>query len=351
VVTLQSGSGANNNQVTVLPVRLFIDQDALDFITRFFEFKDEDADNEPKPGNGPFIQRLEVTMVPVKMDYKPKKVDYAGLRSGHTSEFMNFFVLDGAGFCLKKVICYGIVAPDRVQKMLKDLWTEDITTNQLPTVLAGLASVRPLVDVTSGLQNLVLVPMREYKKDGRILRSAQKGFVSFAKQTSIGLTRLGAGLAIGTQNIAEGLETQFTGSSSQRRRSGADWDDDEVSSSSPSGRDEAKAVSNYANQPLNVVTGVKTAFTGLERDIATAKNAIIAMGAEIRESDSATGAAGAILRRAPPIVLRPIIGTSKAIGTVLSGAHNQLDKDSQRRMKDVSGLHTPRSTRLVLIFF
>jgi autophagy-related protein 2 len=323
-------------QVTVLPVRLFIDQDALDFMTRFFEFKDEDAEKETKSGNGPFIQRLEVGTVPVMMDYKPKKVDYAGLRSGHTSEFMNFFVLDRARFSLKKIICYGIVAPDRVQKMLKDLWTEDITTNQLPTVLAGLASVRPLVDVTSGLQNLILVPMREYKKDGRILRSAQKGFVSFAKQTSIGLARLGAGLAIGTQTHLESLEAFAASSSPSRRRSGMDWDEDEISSSSPSTREEIRAVSNYANQPLNVVTGVKTAFTGLERDIATAKHAIIAMGAEIRESDSATGAAGAILRRAPPIVLRPIIGTSKAIGTVLSGAHNQLDKDSQRRRKDVS---------------
>jgi autophagy-related protein 2 len=306
----------------------------LDFITRFFEFKDEDADKESKPAEGPFIQRLEITKVPVKMDYKPKKVDYAGLRSGHTSEFMNFFTLDGAGFSLKQVICYGIVAPDRVQKILKDLWTDDITTKQLPTVLAGLSYVRPLVDVSSGLQNLVLVPMREYKKDGRIFRSAQKGFVSFAKTTTLGLARLGAGIAIGTQNAAEGLEA-LTTPSSTHRRSGGDWDEDEFSSS-PSGREEPRAISNYANQPLNVVTGVKTAFSGLERDLNTAKNAIIAMGAEVRESESATGAAGAILRRAPPIVLRPIIGTTKAIGSVLSGAHNQLDKESQRRRNDVS---------------
>jgi len=34
--------------------------------------------------------------------------------------------------------------------------------------------------------------------------------------------------------------------------------------------------------------------------------------------------------------LTPVIGASKAIGTVLSGAHNQLDKDSQRRRDDVS---------------
>ena len=31
------------DRVSVLPLRLHVDQDALDFITRFFEFKDETA--------------------------------------------------------------------------------------------------------------------------------------------------------------------------------------------------------------------------------------------------------------------------------------------------------------------
>lgn len=68
-------------KVTVLPLRLHVDQDALDFVTRFFEFKTGPAGPPP---DEPFLQRVEVNSVRLKLDYKPKKVDYAGLRSGST---------------------------------------------------------------------------------------------------------------------------------------------------------------------------------------------------------------------------------------------------------------------------
>ena len=44
-------------RATVLPLRLHVDQDALDFITRFFEFKDEDVPVHSSPSDVPFLQR------------------------------------------------------------------------------------------------------------------------------------------------------------------------------------------------------------------------------------------------------------------------------------------------------
>ena len=66
---------------------MHVDQDALEFITRFFEFKDETAPASTPAGDQPFIQRLEVMAVHMKLDYKPKRVDYRSIRSGHTTEF------------------------------------------------------------------------------------------------------------------------------------------------------------------------------------------------------------------------------------------------------------------------
>ena len=59
-------------KATVLPLRLHVDQDALDFITRFFEFKDDSAPVHASPGDIPFLQRVEVNSVQVKLDFKPK---------------------------------------------------------------------------------------------------------------------------------------------------------------------------------------------------------------------------------------------------------------------------------------
>ncbi|CAG7990484.1 unnamed protein product [Penicillium salamii] len=305
-------------QATVLPIRLHVDQDALDFMSRFFEFRDESAEQSTTPGDIPFLQRVEINAIQVKLDFKPKRVDYAGLRSGRTTEFMNFFVLDGADMVLRHVIIYGVSGFDRMGQTLNDIWMPDVKNNQLPGVLAGLAPIRSLVNVGGGVRDLIVVPMREYQKDGRIVRSIQKGAVAFAKTTSNELVKLGAKLAIGTQTVLQGAEDLLT--------TPAQEEDEE----------EAKKISLYADQPVGVVQGLRGAYSGLERDLLLARDAIVAVPGEVVESGSAKAAAKAVWKRAPTVILRPAIGVSKAVGQTLLGAGNTLDPSNRRKMEDVS---------------
>ena len=317
-------------KLTLLPLRLHIDQDALDFLARFFEFKDDNISPAIAPSAPPFIQRAEVNPVRMRLDYKPKKVDYAGLRSGRTTEFMNFFVLDRADMVLRRVILYGVSGFDRLGLMLNDIWSPDVRRNQLATVLSGLAPVRPLVDVASGVLDLVAVPIREYKKDGRIVRSIQKGAIAFAKTTSTELVNLGAKLAIGTQGVLQTAEGMLVNSDEP------DAVDD----------DTTKQLSLYADQPLGIVQGLRGAYASLERDLLLARDAIVAVPGEVMASGSATEAAKAVLKQSPTIILRPAIGASKAVGQTLLGTGNTLDRRNLRRIEDVSTLHRFRSTML-----
>jgi len=325
--------------VSLLPLRLHVDQDALDFITRFFEFKDGSAAKPPGSlAEQAFIQRIEVNTIPVRLDYKPKKVDYAGLRSGHTSEFMNFFILDGADFSLKHVIVYGVAGFDKLHKTLNDVWTPDVTRNQLPGVLAGLAPVRSFVNVGNGMRDLVVIPMREYRKDGRVVRSIRKGAFAFAKTTTSELARLGAKIAIGTQNVLQGAEGFLAPSATSPEQADADWDDAGFPgrAASPAATEATRAVSHYADQPIGVLAGLRGAARSLERDLLTTRDVIVAIPGEIMDTSSAAGAAMAVARRAPTIVLRPAIGASRAIGMTLMGAGNALDRESRRRIEEVS---------------
>lgn len=305
-------------------------------MTRFFEFKDNTAPSADTASGSeqPFIQRLEVNAVKLKLDYKPKRVDYRGLRSGHTTEFMNFLILDGSDITLRHAIVYGITSFDKLHKTLNDVWAPDVTRNQLPGVIAGLAAVRPLVNVGSGMRDLVVVPMREYKKDGRIVRSLQKGVYAFAKNTTSEVARLGAKVAIGTQTLLEGAEAFLSPQtpSSPRPRQPVDWD----GSDPPSPVEEPRAVSHYANQPIGVRAGLRSAARHLERDLLTARDAVIAIPAEVMEEGSGVGMARALARHAPTVVLRPALGATKAVSNALLGVGNALDQGSRRKIEDVS---------------
>lgn len=323
-------------KVSVLPLRLHVDQDALDFLSRFFEFKDTSSSPTVNKLEPPFVQRTEVKAIRVRLDFKPKRVDYAGIRSGRTNEFMNFFVLDGANMVLRHVIIYGVSGFDRLGKTLSDIWMPDVKRNQLPGVLAGLAPVRSLVNVGGGVRDLVAVPIREYRKDGRIVRSFQKGAVAFAKTTTSELMRLGAKLAIGTQTVLQGAE-ELLGPQSPRVQPEhlTSWEDDDFD------EERNRRVSLYADQPVGVIQGLRGGYASLERDLLTAKDAIVAMPGEVLESGNAGEVARAVWKGAPTVILRPAMGVSKAIGQTLMGATNSLDPDNRRRIEEVSCCYMP----------
>ncbi|KAJ6016003.1 hypothetical protein N7540_010594 [Penicillium herquei] len=311
-------------KATILPLRLIVDQDALEFMSRFFEFRDESVEDVGTPGDVPFLQRVEVNSIKVKLDFKPKRVDYAGLRSGRTTEFMNFFILEESDMVLRHAIIYGVSGFDRLGVTLNDIWMPDVKRNQLPGVLAGVAPLRSLVNVGGGVRDLVVVPMREYRKDGRIVRSIQKGALAFAKTTSNELVKLGAKLAIGTQTVLQGAEDLLTSPNAPVSAADDERDDEE----------EVKKISLYADQPIGVVQGLRGAFRGLERDLLLARDAVVAVPGEVVESGSAKAAAKAVLKRAPTVILRPAIGISKAVGQTLLGAGNTLDPSNRRKMED-----------------
>ncbi|KAI4598027.1 autophagy- protein 2 [Pestalotiopsis sp. 9143b] len=311
-------------KVTLLPLRLHVDQDALDFITRFFEFKDTDSPAHASEADQPFVQRAEIMSIPVKLDFKPKRVDYAGLRSGHTTEFMNFLILDEARMTLRHTIIYGVSGFERLGKTLNDIWMPEVKRNQLPGILAGLAPVRSIVNVGSGFKDLIEIPIKEYKKDGKLVRSIGKGAAAFAKTTGTEIVKLGAKMAVGTQYVLQGAEGILVKPDQQE----IDREDEEVDN------ENTRQISLYADQPTGVVQGLRGAYSSLTRDLNVARDAIIAIPGAVQQSGSAQDAAKAVLRQAPTIIFRPLIGSSRAIGQTLMGATNSLDPHNRRRIDE-----------------
>lgn len=221
---------------------------------------------------------------------------------------------------LRHTIIYGVTGLEKLGQCLNDIWMPDVKRNQLPGILAGLAPVRQLVNVGGGIQKLVVVPMREYKKDGRIVRSISKGAAAFAKTTGTELVKLGAKVAIGVQTVLQGAEG-FLGPTTESSDLYGD-DDDEV---------EKYKISPYASQPVGVMQGLKGGYKGLQRDLVVARDAIIAVPGEVMSEGSAAGVLKAVRKHAPTVILRPAIGVAKAGGQIFLGATNSLDPTNLQR--------------------
>lgn len=314
----------------ILPLRLHVDQDALDFMKKFFSFKDPDSvpAQPTDPADDIFFQQVEVFPIDIKLDYKPRRVDYRALRDGRTIELMNFFHFDGAEMTLRHITLTGITGWAKVGDLLNDLWTPDVKATQLVDVISGVSPIRSVVNVGSGVADLVLLPISQYKKDGRVLRGLQKGSTAFVKSTAIEAIKLGARLATGTQVILEQAEHVM----------GGQFNDPVMAEavSFPSGYrgiseelDEAMAteepISRYADQPVNVKEGVVSAYHSLRRNLNSAAQTILAVPMEVYERSGNEGAVKAVVRAVPIAVLRPMIGASEAVSKTLLGLHNTLD--------------------------
>jgi autophagy-related protein 2 len=248
--------------------------------------------------------------------------------------------------------------------LLNDLWTPDVKANQLADIISSIGPIRSIVNVGSGVADLVLLPIAQYKKDKRLVRGVQKGTTSFLKTTAMEAIQIGARLATGTQVILEHAEHVLGGdfkdtmtlearsppspSYMASRGPGASDNHD-----SDEGSDSGDPISKYAEQPVNVMEGIHSASRSIRRNLNSAAQTILAVPMEVYENSGnevsrmykiskgladiricSQGAMRSVIRAVPIAVLRPMIGASEALSKTLFGLSNTLDPSIRRQNED-----------------
>lgn len=173
--------------------------------------------------------------------------------------------------------------------LLNDLWTPDVKATQLAEVISGVSPIRSVVNVGSGVADLVLLPIAQYRKDGRVVRGVQKGTNSFVKSTAIEAIKLGARLATGTQVILEQAENVIGSPFTETLTAEAaptfavDAEDNEHEDVWTGDREALEPISRYAEQPMDVKEGIQTAYKSLRRNLNSAAQTILAVPMEVYE--------------------------------------------------------------------
>uniref|UniRef100_A0A674CIC6 Autophagy related 2A n=1 Tax=Salmo trutta TaxID=8032 RepID=A0A674CIC6_SALTR len=253
--------------------------------------------------------------VPIWLDYQGKHVvieqgTFAGILIGLAQ-------LNCSELKLKRLCCrHGLLGVDKVIQYAVTEWLTDIRKNQLPGILGGLGPMHSVVQLFHGVRDLFWMPIEQYRRDGRIIRGLQRGAASFGTSTASAALELSNRLV---QAIQATAETVY----------------DILSPTPPVNRyiTEGRPPSNRprrAHQPADLREGVAKAYDTVREGMMDTAQTLCDVASRGHEQKGLPGAVGGVLRQIPPTVVRPLIVASEATSNLLGGIRNQIKPDARK---------------------
>lgn len=249
-------------------------------------------------------------------------------------ETLHFSPVTAAEIHLKPVRIKGRGWDELLGKRLAEAYLPYINRTQLSSVVAGIAPIRSLLNLSSGVGDLIQNPIQQWQKDGRILPGSPpraRFLVRALPLTRLLLLYRTSGLEKGVSSalqkwIKEGLNvgTNLT-AGAQYVLEAADY---YLGGSGGS----VTSASIYAHAPASAEEGVREAYSSISREVEAAVHRVVAVPLDEYQKRGTAGYLSALATGVPLAILRPIIGVTEGVTKTLIGVQKWVDPSLEKEI-------------------
>lgn len=345
----------NRLRVALLPMRLHLHQSQLDFLINFFGNNNSSSESSPstpsvsdksgeqpeKSGNSlgsaiiveaflPYFQKFDIWPLLIRVDYSPCHVDLTALSGGKYVELVNLVPWKDVELQLKHVQGVGLYGWNSICETILGEWLEDISKNQIHKLLKGLPPIKSLVAVSSGAAKLVSLPVKNYRKDHRLIKGMQRGTIAFLRSISLEAIGLGVHLAAGAHNIL--LQAEYILTS--------------IPPSVPWQVESRVTTIVRSNQPKDAQQGIHQACQSITDGLGKSASALVQTPLKKLQRGAGVGSALATAVQATPAAaIAPASAAAHAVHCALLGFRNSLDPERKREsLEKYLGRAPPRES-------
>ncbi|KAJ1433671.1 hypothetical protein B484DRAFT_326624 [Ochromonadaceae sp. CCMP2298] len=240
----------------------------------------------------------------VKIDYRPGTLSVAALRGGDYLQLLNIFPPDGLELTLAQVQLRGICGVQGVGDALLGLWVRDVYANQLHRVVSGTAPFRGLSNIGAEFQQLMAIPMKDYRKQGGAMRDLRRGTQALLRTVTRETLHVSQKLTMLLANALTELAA------------------DPQEPPSPHG-----PPGPHGSQPH--------AYTSISRELGSAAETVIAIPIREYVRSGPGGYLKCVIRAMPLAVLRPVAGVAEGLSVAMLGLRNEFDPAARLDEEDV----------------